>query len=71
MASEKGFYKLNGTKMRGTLHGNRLKRFLVWDPEEVRLEGRMNESNCNIEEVPVEEGAPEVEEEAPEEEAVA
>jgi hypothetical protein len=66
-SSEKGFYKikdLDGTKIGGTLHGNRLKRFRVRDPEGIRPEDRTNESNHDMEEVFAEE-------EAPEEEAVA
>ena len=45
MVLEKGFYKLNGTKIRGTLYGNRLKQFLISDLKEVRLKGRINKSN--------------------------
>jgi len=29
MVLEKGFYKLNSTKIRGNLYRNRLKRFLI------------------------------------------
>ena len=60
-ALEKGFYKLedlNGTEMRGTLHGNRLKRFHVRDPEEIRPEDRINESSCGMEEAFTEEETP-------------
>ena len=50
--------------MRGTLYGNRLKRFHMQDPEEIRPEDCINESSCGIEEAFAEE-------ETPEEEAVA
>ena len=55
---EKGLYKLedlNGTEMRGTLYGNRLKRFHMQDPEEIRPEDCINESSCGIEEAFAEE----------------
>jgi len=59
--SEKGFYKikdLNSTKIRGTQYGNRLKRFHIQDPGEIRPEGRINKSNHGIEEAFAEEETP-------------
>jgi len=67
MASEKGFYKIkdfNSTKIRGIRYRNRLKRFHIRDPKEIRLENYINKSNCSIEEAFIEE-------ETPKEEAVA